>query len=426
MLFTIWSDEAGNGRVEQNHSNIYRDLLNSLSLYMPEVTARAFVEQQDLLDEAFEAPVFALAISQYPSTHFAHLLGMTLWLEWEATPSMLPLVAILEGHGINAHFFRLHATIDNVSSGHGALARKVIEMFLDEVRLAGGDSAVQEQWQQVWTGYVAFATVGNLGESLAQSHQRWLERPQAEQRMLQLVRSKAWAARTSHGDRTLTDPQGKAHSLNALFADPEALLQALVSSGQVIPGNPRESRLLTMNEWGGRMFRIFSPEEVAIISDWILSLATPAPASPPLPEAGLADGLDPGQAMADLIRRKSQAVGRAHGQLKLTHPDGRERLLDDWFDDPPGLMQALLCSGLLDTRNVVQSPLLQAIDRIPAMRNQFSAEDRQVLRAWIEAGAPRPQADDQDLPASLCTEPLRRVQQPRARRRRIWGMGACH
>ena len=43
-LFDIWADEAGNGEVEQNHANVYDNLLKSRGIYLPAVNSKEFIE----------------------------------------------------------------------------------------------------------------------------------------------------------------------------------------------------------------------------------------------------------------------------------------------------------------------------------------------------------------------------------------------
>ena len=64
-LFAIWEDEAGNGDVSHNHSNVYDTLLKSLDIYVPPITSRDFI-QQDFLPGAFTGAVFQLAMGQFP------------------------------------------------------------------------------------------------------------------------------------------------------------------------------------------------------------------------------------------------------------------------------------------------------------------------------------------------------------------------
>ena len=99
-LFAIWNDEAGNGVPSQNHPNVYDALLRSQNIYVPPITTREFIEQ-DFLPGAFTAAVFQLAVGQFPQAFFPELLGMTLYLEWEATPTLTPGVKMLAGRGVN-------------------------------------------------------------------------------------------------------------------------------------------------------------------------------------------------------------------------------------------------------------------------------------------------------------------------------------
>ena len=56
-------DEAGDGNKDQNHSNLYTELMRTVGIEMPPTAARAYVDNPDLLDSAFTVPVFELAIS---------------------------------------------------------------------------------------------------------------------------------------------------------------------------------------------------------------------------------------------------------------------------------------------------------------------------------------------------------------------------
>ena len=86
FLFSIWMDEVGDGVPEQNHCNVYGDLLEGpLGLKLPACTspARPIFKTQTCLDSAFTVPMYELAISQFTQTFFPEILGMTLQLEWE-------------------------------------------------------------------------------------------------------------------------------------------------------------------------------------------------------------------------------------------------------------------------------------------------------------------------------------------------------
>ena len=130
---------------------------------MPLVTSRKFVEQ-GLLPAAFIQPVFQLAVSLFPDEFFPEILGMTLYLEWEATPTLMPIVRLYQGRGIDPHFYSLHVAIDNITAGHGFLAQEAIKLYLQNVEEQGG--ATEDIWSRIWNGYVTWATAGDLGQDL--------------------------------------------------------------------------------------------------------------------------------------------------------------------------------------------------------------------------------------------------------------------
>ena len=152
--------KTGNGRPEFNHSNVYETLLRSLNIYMPPVTSRDFIEQ-DLVRSAFESTVFQLCVGLFPRRFLPELLGMTLFVEWEATPTMEPIGQMMAARHIDPQYYRMHAAIDNINVGHGALAKEAIKLYLHQKEQEGGDAVVQEHWQRIWRGYVAWSTLGN-------------------------------------------------------------------------------------------------------------------------------------------------------------------------------------------------------------------------------------------------------------------------
>ena len=77
-LFSIYIDELGNGDVEQNHCNVYLDVLESLGLKIPPITSREFVDQQSILEISFKKPLLTLTTSLFPKTFEPEILGYTL------------------------------------------------------------------------------------------------------------------------------------------------------------------------------------------------------------------------------------------------------------------------------------------------------------------------------------------------------------
>jgi len=164
-LFEIWDDEAGNGKVEQNHSNVYDTLMRNIGFYLPPLTSREFLSR-GFFNGAFTGSVFQLCVGLFPEEFLPELLGMTLYLEWEATPTLTPIVRRLKKRNINPHFYSLHVAIDNITAGHGFLAKEAIKLFLAANEAEIGEAEVQVLWERIWRGYVTWATLSGLGIEL--------------------------------------------------------------------------------------------------------------------------------------------------------------------------------------------------------------------------------------------------------------------
>jgi Iron-containing redox enzyme len=152
ILSQIWYDEVGCGNPEENHPNLYLMLLNSQGIKIPSIYSKAFSDDSRFLDTAFEQPVFQLAVGLYPRQFLPELLGMTLWFEWNSTPSACQFAKCLRSRGIDDTYYKVHQRIDNPDRGHGLLARQAVEIYLEQdIQQKGLD--VQTHWMRIWKGY---------------------------------------------------------------------------------------------------------------------------------------------------------------------------------------------------------------------------------------------------------------------------------
>jgi hypothetical protein len=272
LLFGIYADELGGGDPALNHPNIYTDLLRSVGVDLPDVRSRAYADNPALLDSAFTQPLFLLALSQFPQDFFPELLGVTQYVEWSSV-QLREMVLLNEHFGLDPHFYELHVAIDNPATGHGARARRAVELYLEQVRLDAGDEAMREHWDRIWTGYVAFATTGSLAADMAAR-----PRPPSSpaERVAALIRARARVARLSHGRKVLAGTP-----LNDLFADPPALMTALVDGGLIVPGEAERSPFFDLLGADGPMYRVFADPEIETWKDWTRALTGAAPAGPP-------------------------------------------------------------------------------------------------------------------------------------------------
>jgi hypothetical protein len=268
LLFSIYSDEIGGGDPDRNHANIYTELLRSVDVELPDLRSRDYADEPRIVDAAYTLPLFQLVVSQFPQDYFPELLGMTQYLEWSSIE--LRSQVLLNRHfGIDTRFYEMHVAIDNAASGHGALAQRAVERHLEQVRVDLGDEARQDQWQRIWTGYVAFATTGSLGQEVAEKLRR-VAAP--AERVAAMIADRAPRARLNHGTRKLGGTL-----LNDLFAAPEKLMATLVDTGRIVPGDPEHSPFFDLVGEDGPMYRVFDEEEIEVWRDWTRSLAAPAP-----------------------------------------------------------------------------------------------------------------------------------------------------
>jgi hypothetical protein len=271
ILFTILKEELGDGLPSKNHANIYRDLCHSFGFYPPPVQSTAVARDPAFLDCAFDSPTFQLGISEFSRSYYPEIIGMSLWLEWTVM-DLHRISSIVEQKkiGLNSHFYRMHIAIDNAASGHGAGIIRAVKLYLQQVRVEGGEEAVQQHWKRIWDGYVAFAYTFVI---IIQQIKYILRHPLSLQKRLeQMIERKAPFGRLNHNERTLGDSE-----INSLFADPPALLNALKEDRRryIVPGKPDESQFFGLLEHSGKMYHVFNEEEIKLWRDWIIELGQP-------------------------------------------------------------------------------------------------------------------------------------------------------
>jgi hypothetical protein len=153
-LLKIYVDELGHGREDWNHPNVYRRLLESQGLNLPNFTTEAFAHHPALLCSAFELPVYLLAMGLMSDRYLPELLGLNLAIELSGLgASYMRAIDILRHHGMDPTIVELHLSIDNLATGHAARARDAIVLYLEEVRQQQGAPAVDRVWKRIWLGY---------------------------------------------------------------------------------------------------------------------------------------------------------------------------------------------------------------------------------------------------------------------------------
>jgi hypothetical protein len=426
LLFSIYVDELGGGDPDLNHPNLYTKLLGSAGLELPNIRSRAYADNPAIVDAAFTQPLFQLVVSQFPQDYLPELLGMTLYLEWSSVE--LQNMVLLNRHfGLDTKFYEIHVAIDNAATGHGAKALRAVKLYLEQVRIDTGDDAVQEQWTRIWDGYVAFATTGDLANQVAKKRRP----PSPADTVAAMIRERAPIAKFNHGSKQLG---GKL--INDLFADPPALMAALVSSGMVHPGDPDHSPFFDLTTPTGPMFRIFTDADLDSWRDWIRSLGTASAAAPltlPTSQPTVAERM---QQLIDTLRPRQQG-NPAHKGPMLVGDDpnspGKQRTesVSWWFDQPtPAFMAALARSDWVVAGDADSSRLITEMVRgNNAMARALEAETAdgskgaEVIEEWINARCPIPGAQPAVRPITLVSPPERVAAHPTGH---IHGAGSVH
>ncbi len=442
LLFEVWSDEVGNGDPSLNHSNLYTSLLESLGQKLPPINSRSYADNPAIHETEFTAPVFQLAVSLHSEQYLPEILGMTLFLEWEVL-SLVPRIKTMDYLGIDTQFWRMHVGIDNATDGHGAKAKRAVELYLDRVMKESGLAAQQYDWRRIWRGFVAFAAAGNeyfqsdgddMGDELVNRR-----RPGTPQdRVTEIM-----ARKRHYGSLNHLRKQIGAHRINDLFEDPRVFVEELASSSWIVPGDPDNSRFMNyLTSYSGPMYKVFDDADRAAWREWILWLGREGDT------ATLKRQITKAEAMLILLTLlREQARGTdGHRLFKLRNAKSPERTQGRGEEAaPPSVAEFFavadlreLMRALRDAKNgwIVpfrpeESPLLVdrarggcpmgvVLDKIyPELGN---VSGRLVLAEWIASGCRLPEEP---------TPPRHERVLPRRPRRPLllmeqWGYGAVH
>jgi hypothetical protein len=428
LLLRIFMDEVGDGDPKLNHANIYTALLHSVDIWLPDIRTREYAENPDLLDSAFTVPLFQLVVSEFSQAFFPELLGMTQYLEWSSV-ELRNMVLLNDYFDIDSHFYEMHVAIDNAATGHGAMARRAVESYLEQVRTDLGEDAMQAQWQRVWNGYVAFATTGTLAEDM---RRKSAHRPTAADGVIAMITERASRARLNHGQKRLAG-----QLINDLFAHPADLPAALVDGGMIVPGDPESSPFFGLLTSDGPMYGIFNDAEIETWRAWARGLT----AGPPEPATPFPATLAEQMVLVIDTMRSRQEGQPAHQSTMLAGPDPDHpgQLISQpvawWFRQPAeSFLQALarpengwivpgdaqhsrLVTDLLQQRNAMARALAGSA---PGGAGRTWAA---IVMDWIDHRCPLPVPAAEVRPLSLLSPPERVAAHPT---KKVHGSGSVH
>lgn len=123
-LLAIYTDEIGGGDPDQNHANLFRRLLEGEGIRLPELTSPEFIAW----------PEFSAALFDLPAYLMRYL-------------------------GLDPAIVSVHLASDNLASGHAALAREAVMIYLDGVGSDFGYEELDRHWRRVSLGYASLRIV---------------------------------------------------------------------------------------------------------------------------------------------------------------------------------------------------------------------------------------------------------------------------
>jgi Iron-containing redox enzyme len=316
QVLSLYASDVDVGNPRASRGEAYLDLLKQMRLADHCSPAARLVHDRRVKEFAFCLPAVLLAMSRRPEEFFAELLGADLCLR---SAGCLPALAAVEDlDGIHPDWVALDPAQERGHEWDGGLAqsRTAAACFIRT-----GPSNAE---RGILTGF-AWARRA-LGE--------WADLLRAElasldpvREMAELLKLRAREAAVYHQDFQL---EGRPLSswLAQSQTDPRPLMEALAASRLVRPQRPGQSPLLTsLIDERGPMFRVFAPEDLAVIRRWIAALSSlsrqesvpvqPNDSPSPLPAAMLARPRGEEGAPASireayhLLQRRTDPPGRA-------------------------------------------------------------------------------------------------------------------
>ncbi|QBF26776.1 iron-containing redox enzyme family protein [Pseudomonas tructae] len=243
-LIRIYLEELGDGNPACNHVLIYQRLLSTLGCH----------ELIPLTQERYLQGALQLALGYNVDAFLPEVIGYNLG--YEQLPLHLLVTAFeLEELGIDPHYFRLHVTIDNASTGHACKAVQALHQLWP-------DKDQGDFYRRVSRGY----RLNDLGLGAADIAAGF----DLETQLLESFERKRNFGSRMHSDYCRLEGR----TVNQWLAEPGRmgeLFNALQRKGWIKRGqDPANSRFWRLVEGPtALMFGVFSPYERQLLHDWI-------------------------------------------------------------------------------------------------------------------------------------------------------------
>jgi hypothetical protein len=260
-ILALYASDVGVGHPRASRGNAYLELLRQLRVADYATPPSHLVHDYRIPDFSFDLPGALLAMSRRPDDFAPELLGADFCLRVVGVPP--PLEVIRRSRDVHADWAALDLGAERPADeapGGTAQARTAIDFLLrdgaDAGRLATGFDWAHRSlvaWNE--------ALRADLAAILDPGHEM------AELLKLRAREASVYHQRFQLEGRTLSSWMAEARE------DPRPLLHALAASKLVRPGQSDKSALVNgLVSERGPMFRVFAPEDLAVIRRWIDAL----------------------------------------------------------------------------------------------------------------------------------------------------------
>ncbi|MEU9117759.1 iron-containing redox enzyme family protein [Streptomyces sp. NPDC048483] len=265
-MLALYAHDVGVGNPHASRGDAYLALLRHLKLSENAVPAGRLVGDQRVDDGHFFLPALLLAMSRRPEDFTPEILGADLCLR---AVGLLPALTLLRAElPTAADWDIIDPATGRGESGESALA--LCRATVDSLVAAEGPAVAEA----VRLGFRwALSGLTQWSERLF-SELDTARNPAFEMAELMRLRSREGAV---YHQTFQLDGRPLADWLRECATDPYPMLDALSRSRLIKPGRPEKSPLVTgLVGERGRMFRVFSPEDLAVVRRWIGFLGAPA------------------------------------------------------------------------------------------------------------------------------------------------------
>jgi len=164
-LIKIHEDELGNGNPDQNHPRIYRRLLESLNIDLPDISDPAFADDPSIHSQAFVFPAYMVAMGRHYAKFEPECLGLNLAIELSGLGAgYQKVIESMRKAKIDPLIAELHLSIDNLASGHARRARDAIVLYLEHIVRTAGNAEAISAWKRIHRGFLSYrVALFNIG-----------------------------------------------------------------------------------------------------------------------------------------------------------------------------------------------------------------------------------------------------------------------